>query len=282
MDLNTNTTNNNYLENIFFSCIIKQKLIIQAKYLNSNINEYILENLKNNFEGKCISDGYVQNDSIEIINKSIGFITGSRFTGDVSYDILYKALICNPIINNVIECEVKFINKLGLLCNNGPITIIVGRQFHNNPNLLDTINVDDIIKVSIIDKKFSLNDKVIEVTAKLYNDEKKISNDLIMGDITEIDSLDDEDSLSIDGINNISNNKYIDSDLDSLDDQFDEDDLENDELEIDELENDELENDELENDELENDELENDELENDELENDELDEKTLDEIEQDE
>ena len=280
MDLNTN---NNYLENIFFSCIIKQKLIIQAKYLNSNINEYILKNLKNKFEGKCISDGYVQTDSIEIINKSIGFMVGSRFTGDVSYDILYKALICNPIINNVIECEVKFINKLGLLCSNGPITIIVGRQFHNNPNLLDTINVNDIIKISIIDKKFSLNDKVIEVTAKLYNDEQKISNNLIMGDITEIDSLSDEDSSSLDGINNISSNKDMNSDLDSLDDQYDyeEDDLENDEI----LENEEfedLENEDLENEDLENDELENEDLENDELENEDLDEKTLDEIDQDE
>ena len=35
-------------------------------------------------------------------------------------------------------------NKLGLLGNNGPLTIIVGKQFHNNPLLLDEINIDDI------------------------------------------------------------------------------------------------------------------------------------------
>ncbi len=170
MDANVINKHEYNLENIFFETIIKQKIIIQSKYLNSKINDYIYNYIKNSYEGKCISEGYIQNDSIEIINKSIGTISGSRFTGDITYDILYKAKICNPLVNDTIDCEVKFINKLGLLCNNGPITIIVGRQFHNNQLLLDKINVGDIIKVLIIAKKYSLNDKIIEVTAKLSND----------------------------------------------------------------------------------------------------------------
>ena len=191
--LNINKSSN-FKENIFFNTMIKQRVIVQAKYLNNHINQYLLDYLKHRFEGKCVSEGYVQPESIEIIEKSIGYINGSRFMGDVNYDILFKANICNPIINNLIECEVKFINKLGLLCKNGPITIIVGRQFHFNPNLLDNIQVGEIIKVSVIDKKFSLNDRQIEVTAKLM--EEGISNintfstsNMVEGDLE--DELDD-------------------------------------------------------------------------------------------
>jgi DNA-directed RNA polymerase subunit E'/Rpb7 len=222
-------TNEKHLENIYFESIIKQRIIIHAKYLNNKINEYILTFLKNKFEGRCISEGYIQENTIEIINKSIGYMNGSRFTGDVTYDILYKAKICNPLVNNIIECQVKFINKLGLLCNNGPITIIVGRQFHNNQKLLDVINVGDIIKVSIIDKKFSLNDKIIEVTARLTTDiiNNSSQQNLILGDITNIDDeLDDileKDTLIFDDNNSESKNEddsLEDFDLDNENDDF--------------------------------------------------------------
>ena len=227
MDFKAN--NENYLENIYFESLIKQRVIIQAKYLNNKINQYIIDYLKNKFEGRCISEGYIQQETIEIVNKSIGAMSGSRFTGDVTYDILYKAKICNPLVNNIIECQVKFINKLGLLCNNGPITIIVGRQFHNNQKLLDVINVGDIIKVSIIDKKFSLNDKIIEVTARLTSDivNNSSQQNLVLGDITTLDDdledVLDKDTLSFD---NSSENK---NDDDEDDDSLDEIDLDNEE-----------------------------------------------------
>jgi len=233
MNMEFKVNNENYLENIYFESIIKQKIIIQSKYLNNKINEYIINYLKNKFEGRCISEGYIQQDTIEIINKSVGHMNGSRFTGDITYDILYKAKICNPLVNNIIECQVKFINKLGLLCNNGPITIIVGRQFHNNQKLLDVINIGDIIKVSIIDKKFSLNDKIIEVTARLTDDivNNSSQQNLVLGDITtlddELDDILDKDTLSFDNNNSESKN---DNDNDSLD-EFD---LDNDEGEFEE------------------------------------------------
>lgn len=286
----------NFKENIFFNSMIKQRVIVQAKYLNSHINQYLLDYLKHRFEGKCISEGYIQQDSIEIMEKSIGYINGSRFMGDVNYDILFKANICNPMINNIIECEVKFINKLGLLCKNGPITIIVGRQFHFNPNLLDNIQVGEVIKISIIDKKFSLNDRQIEVTAKLLEEGSLnmntslnlTSNNMVEGDLEdELDDLftEEENDTMNSGIL-MENNKKLnkkkrtmsiedddDGDLDSLVED-EEDDLEegyqyddeNDDQLDDNLEKIEDEEDDLEN-ELEDDEKTlNDEEDDDEYE----------------
>ena len=276
--LNINKSSN-FKENIFFNTMIKQRVIVQAKYLNNHINQYLLDYLKHRFEGKCVSEGYVQPESIEIIEKSIGYINGSRFMGDVNYDILFKANICNPIINNLIECEVKFINKLGLLCKNGPITIIVGRQFHFNPNLLDNIQVGEIIKVSVIDKKFSLNDRQIEVTAKLM--EEGISNintfstsNMVEGDLEdELDDLfteEENDNMAseilIEDNKKIKNKKRTmsideeDNDIESLADD-DEEDIEEEyqyDEEIEDQMDDNLEKMEDEEDDLEN-ELDDDE-----------------------
>jgi len=221
---------NKELEDIYVECILKEKIIVEAKNLNHKIDDYINNYLKKRIENKCINEGFVQEDSINIINKSVGIIKNSRFYGEVSYDILYNANICNPVPGNIIDCKVKFVNKLGLLGNNGPLVIIVGRQFHKNSEILDEINVDDIVKVKVIAKKFSINDNEIKVIAKLdnvedNNDDKK---DLTLGDI------DEEDDKSIDKNEDLFNDdttiKDFDDDLDDDDmmDELDDDDFDED------------------------------------------------------
>ena len=138
------------MDNIYFNCVLLKKIVIEAKYLNENIDEYINEYLKKKVEGFCINEGYVKPESIKVIQKSVGMILGSRFTGDVTYNVAYTADVCNPVIGNIIECKVKFINKLGVLGNNGPITIIVGKQFHINDIEMNKINYGVKIIIMII------------------------------------------------------------------------------------------------------------------------------------
>ena len=187
---------NKELEDIYVECLLKEKVTIESKNLNHKIDDYINDYLKKKIENKCINEGFVKEDSIKIVNKSVGYIKNSRFYGEVSYDILFKAIICNPVVGNIIDCKVKFVNKLGLLGNNGPLVIIVGRQFHKNDEILNEINVDDIVKVEVIAKKYSINDKEIKVIAKLKTDEDNDyddKKDLTLGDIQQIDDDDDDD-----------------------------------------------------------------------------------------
>jgi DNA-directed RNA polymerase subunit E'/Rpb7 len=218
------------MEDIYFNCVLNKKIIIEPKFLNKNMDEYIEKFLKKKLEGLCINEGYVKPDSIKILKKSVGMLTGSRFTGDITYDIAYTANICNPVIGNVIECNVKFINKLGILCTNGPINIIIGRQFHTNEDELNTIKTGDLIKVEVIAKKFYLNDREIKIIAKLWNENEKsdlknyikkelissdvtpinIENDFIENDNTEIinNDSDDNDEYSMDEMDEDNDSEY--------------------------------------------------------------------------
>ena len=99
------------MDNIYFNCVLKKKIIVESKYLNENIDNYIENYFKKKLEGKCIDEGYIEPDSVKILQKSIGMLLGSRFTGDITYEIGYTANICNPVIGNVIDCKVKFINN---------------------------------------------------------------------------------------------------------------------------------------------------------------------------
>ena len=204
------------MDNIYFNCVLTKKVIVQSKYLNENIDEYINNYLKLKVENYCVDEGYIKPESVKILKKSIGMLLGSRFTGDITYNIAYTAQVCNPIVGNIIDCKVKFVNKLGILGSNGPITIIIGKQFHSNDNELNKISENDIVKVEVIAKKFSLNDKEIKIIAKLWNENDTSSNkkgkkELISSDLTPI--IGDNDFIDLE---NQEQNEYDSEDNDEI------------------------------------------------------------------
>ena len=156
--------------NLYHQCVLTKRIIIEAKHLNENLEDYIVQYIKRKVEGKCINEGYAMKNSVSILKKSVGMITGSRFTGDITYDIAYTANVCNPEVGTILDCEVKGNNKLGLRGRNGPMTIIVGKQFHDNMEDFHKISVNNIVKVEVIAKKFSLNDSEIKVVARLWSE----------------------------------------------------------------------------------------------------------------
>jgi DNA-directed RNA polymerase subunit E'/Rpb7 len=219
------------MEDIYFNCVIIKKIVVESKYLNENIDDYLEKYLKNKVEGKCIDEGYVKEGSIKILKKSVGKLLGSRFTGDITYEVVYNANVCNPVIGNVIDCKVKFVNKLGVLGNNGPITIIIGRQFHQDENTLNKISENDIVKVEVIAKKYSLNDKEIKIVAKLWNSgvnmietKKENKKDFISSDLTPIlqdnDFVDNEHQEENDEYSEDGEQMSVEDEDDELDDDL--------------------------------------------------------------
>lgn len=234
--LNSNEYPLDSLDDIYFNCVLMKKIIIEAKYLNENLNEHIEYYLKKKVEGKCINEGYVKEDSLKILKRSIGKLNGSRFAGDITFEIAYTVNLCNPVIGNILDCKVKFINKLGLLGNNGPLEIIISKEFHQNEDSLNKISINDMIKVQVIGKKFSLNDKEIIVIAKLWNSEtnilnldldinKSVKKDMTSSDLTPI--FQDNDFIDNEFIENLSEN---DNELYSVDDNEIEEQNDNDEI----------------------------------------------------
>lgn len=169
------------MENIYFKSILKRRVVVDPKYLNEHIDEYIQGYLKNKLEGRCIYEGFIKPDSIRLLKRSAGFLLGSRFTGDLTYEVAYTADICNPSEGNVVECKAEIMNKTGILGHNGPLTILIGKELHDASRDLkeayDKIKVGDIVKIQVIGKMYSLQDKEIRIFGKLHGvDFKKGKN----------------------------------------------------------------------------------------------------------
>jgi DNA-directed RNA polymerase subunit E'/Rpb7 len=231
---NSNSNNLNDINDIYFNIVLVKKICMKSKFLNEKIDDYIYNYIKDKVEGVCIDEGYIKPDSIKILKKSVGMLLGSKFTGDITYTVAYTAQVCNPVIGNVIDCKVKFINKLGILGNNGPISIIVGKQLHKNEDF-EFIKVGDIVKVEVIAKKFSLNDKEIKIVAKLWKENDK-NNDIDYLSLKK--NKKKEELISSDLTPILYENEYQEEDPDNITLDTDENELNEDSTFIDEDEDD--------------------------------------------
>lgn len=162
------------MDDIKVTTTLLKSIVLKANQLNKNIDTNLLKVFKKEYEGRCISEGYVIPDKTKLLKRSVGNSRSSHFTGDFTFDSLFKVELYNPVRDNVIECQIQRINELGIQSIVGPMQIVVPKELHMDKSLFKDLKVGDKIKVSVIARRFDLYDTVIYLTAKLAKDIGKI------------------------------------------------------------------------------------------------------------
>ena len=176
--------------------------------------------LKTLYENVCSKYGYIKNNSIKIIKRSIGIIKSQHFNGNVCFDVVCTAEICNPIQGSVIKCKVKAKNSLGLLAEGYydkiPILEIIipkisaGIQSEVN---LDTINIGQEIKIEVCGKKYQLFDKHISIIGKAIKNKEEFIKTAIIEEAADDDIIIGKEELD-DDIEIFEEEEIIDDDED--------------------------------------------------------------------
>jgi DNA-directed RNA polymerase subunit E'/Rpb7 len=140
---------------------------MDANEMADNIEEILLDKIKYKIGNKCIKEGYIDRDSIQILSRSFGKINTSHFKGTIQFNTLLSVNICNPMEGEKTKCKIISINKMGILAENAPITIVIARQHHSNKSEIDNKKIGDIIEATIIAKRFELYDDKITAICQL-------------------------------------------------------------------------------------------------------------------
>lgn len=160
-------------KNIFYSTVIWNRILITADDINKSLDDTIHNILVENNEGKCVREGFIKEDSIKLLKRSVPYVYGNQMNGKLYVDVLYETEICCPMRGNIIECNIEKLNKLGILASSGPLSIIIARDFHKNKDLFKGLKENTSITIEIIDKKFNINEKKISVIAKIHDKNNK-------------------------------------------------------------------------------------------------------------
>jgi DNA-directed RNA polymerase subunit E'/Rpb7 len=163
------------MSNYISSQLLTTSINVEIKNIQGDINQILYKLLKKKYEGVCNKDGYVENDSLQIINRSIGEVKTINNTSYIVYNITYKANIYSPVKETKLDISVNSITKMGIVgylkdkeedtIESSPFIVIVPREYFNEEDI-DDISVNDKLKVEIIDSRIKYMSKNIQIVAK--------------------------------------------------------------------------------------------------------------------
>lgn len=162
------------MEQLFHPITINKSIILEAKYINNKLDDFILKKVKDEIEGRCIKDGYVKPNSVKILKRSLGSTQQSHFTGTILYHLLLSIEICNPLQGAVIEAQVVNTSKMGILAGVpyeevSPLNILLAREHHiDNQDFLN-LKQKDLIKIKIIGRRFEQGENHISIIGILHD-----------------------------------------------------------------------------------------------------------------
>ena len=195
---------------LFIPIKFRTTIILSPSEINKDFETTILTKLKLNYENICSKYGYIKKDTIKIIKRSVGQLKKEHFNANMYFDIICIAEICNPAQGSIIKCKVKAKNLLGVLAegyyDNIPILQIIipkisaGIQSEIN---IDTIAIDDEIKIEVCGKKYQLFDKHISIIGRAIKSKPEFIKNAIINE--NADEEDNETTNNEDEIEEIYN-----------------------------------------------------------------------------
>lgn len=163
------------MTNYISSQLLTTSINVEIKNIHGDINQILYKLLKKKYEGVCNKDGYVQRDSLQIVNRSIGEVKTINNTSYIIYNITYKANIFSPVKNTLLDIHVNSITKMGIVgylkdkeedtIETSPFIVIVPREYFNEADI-DKISINDKVSVEIIDSRIKYMSKNIQIVAK--------------------------------------------------------------------------------------------------------------------
>ena len=144
---------------------LRKRFTLLQKFLQKNIASSLLLQLKQNYEGKCTPEGFIQQNSVTIVNYSLG--RANYIKGGVDYDVTFQADICMPHTGQRFKAPVRLRSKIGIHAETPPIKVLIPRDLHIGSTDFEEVKVDDDIEFEVVGAQFKQEDESIVVVGRL-------------------------------------------------------------------------------------------------------------------
>lgn len=153
---------------IYEKAVISHKIHLNINQIHKNLRKTLEDTLKLEVEGKCIVDGYVKRNSVNLLSYSSGLVRAHMAT----FVVTFECLICCPVANMYIKCVAKVITKAGITAESfdespSPFVLYVSRDQSYNSQLFNAIKENDKFVARVIEQRFELNDPHISIIAEV-------------------------------------------------------------------------------------------------------------------
>lgn len=166
------------LQTIYSRCLLTRKIVLPLVTIGKNLQENFEENIKVNFEGKCVVEGFIKPGSVKIVTYSSGTIQRGNH---IIFEIVFECDVCFPVEGMILSCVAKNITKAGIRAESAgevpsPVVVFVAKDHHYNVPHFSEIQEGDKINVRVIGQRFELNDKYVSIIGELIKEKEFVPN----------------------------------------------------------------------------------------------------------
>ena len=146
---------------------LAKKVHIHSKFLQRNMEASILAQLKMSYEGMCSAEGYIERNSITLLDYSLGRTNYIR--GGVDYDVRFQADVCLPHPGQRFKAVVKVRSKVGIHAETPPIKVLIPRDLHMGNEDFNKAELESEIEFEVVGSQFKQKDVEIIIVGKLLS-----------------------------------------------------------------------------------------------------------------
>ena len=166
----------NRIYSVYSRCLLTRNILLPINVIGKNVKSVLEENIKANYEGKCVVEGYIKAGSSNIVTFSSGTIQRGN---NVSFNVVFECEVCFPVEGMLISCVAKNITKAGIRAESAtevpsPIVVFIAKDHNYNNTQFSEVQEGDKFMVKVIGQRFELNDKYVSIIGELRSDKEFI------------------------------------------------------------------------------------------------------------
>ena len=138
---------------------------IDSKFLSRNITASLLSQIRHRYEGICVPEGYIQKDSVTIVDYSLGRM--NLIKGGLDYSVRFQADLCMPHPGQIFRGPVTLKSKIGVHIDNMPMKVLLPRDLHIGNGDFEDIREKQEVEFEVVGSKFQPRDTEIVVLGKM-------------------------------------------------------------------------------------------------------------------
>jgi DNA-directed RNA polymerase subunit E'/Rpb7 len=142
-----------------------RKVHIHSKFIQRNMQNALLAQLKTKYEGRCSSEGYIQPDSITVLHFSLG--RSNYVKGGVDYEVTFQGDVCFPHQGQVFKATANLRSKIGIHAELAPLKILIPRDLHIGNTEFDSVELEQDVEFEVASATFKQQDKDIIIVGRL-------------------------------------------------------------------------------------------------------------------
>ena len=119
------------MNHFYITQSVKVKVHLNPEDLTQNYETTIKKRVMTEYGNKCYLNGYIDQNSIEILKIANGTKEGSHLHGFLTFHVEFSARFCVPKRDTIIPCRVQKINKFGVMAYVFPIDVRIPKQLQS-------------------------------------------------------------------------------------------------------------------------------------------------------